>query len=331
MDTTRCLRYESGTMAKRTNLRKVKAVSRGKAVKPALKTRALRGKARKREKKQPRPSATTVYALGRNPSESARLQRQSDELGPFSATVLDQVDLKPGQRAIDLGCGPSGILQLLSDRVAPGGRVVGVDADPTHVTMARQFADEHGLRNVGIVGADARHTGLPAGSFDLVHARTLLVNVPDPAEVVAEMVRLARPGGWIVSVEPDTEYGLCYPAHPAFDRLGALFHAAFRRNGADPFIGRRLTELYREAALEEIGVAARASIHPAGDSRRTIRLDLVRSLRPVILERGLADEWELDELDRAARAHLANPQTLIMPGLFFLAWGRRPTTAAAEG
>lgn len=122
MDTRRCLRYQSGTMAKRTTPRKVKAVSRGKAVKPALKTHALRGKAQKREKKQPRPSATTVYALGRNPSESARLQRQSDELGPFSATVLDQVDLKPGQRAIDLGCGPSGILQLLSDRVAPGGR-----------------------------------------------------------------------------------------------------------------------------------------------------------------------------------------------------------------
>jgi ubiquinone/menaquinone biosynthesis C-methylase UbiE len=331
MDTTRCLRYQSGTMAKRTTPRKVKAVSRGKAVKPALKTRALRGKARKREKKPPRPSATTVYALGRDPAESARLQRQSDELGPFSATVLDQVDLKPGQRAIDLGCGPSGILQLLSDRVAPGGRAVGIDEDPTHVTMARQFAEEHRLRNVDIVAADARHTGLPAGSFDLVHARTLLVNLPDPAEVVAEMVRLARPGGWIGSVEPDTEYGLCYPAHPAFDRLYALFHAAFRRNGADPFIGRRLTELYREAGLEEINVEARASIHPAGDSRRTIRLDLVRSLRPVILERGLADEQELDELDREARAHLANPQTLMMPCLFFLAWGRRPMTAAADG
>ena len=316
MDTTPCLRYPSGTMAKRTTPRKLKAVSRGKAVKPALKTRS---------------SATTVYALGRDPAESARLQRQSDELGPFSATVLDQVDLKSGQSAIDLGCGPSGILKLLSDRVAPGGRVVGVDADPTHVTMARQFAEEHRLRNVDIVAADARHTGLPAGSFDLVHARTLLVNVPDPTEVVAEMVRLVRPGGWIGSVEPDTEYGLCYPGHPAFDRLGALFHAAFRRNGADPFIGRRLTELYREAGLEEIDVEARASIHPAGDSRRTIRLDLVRSLRPVILERGLADERELDELDRAARAHLANPQTLMMPCLFFLAWGRRPTTAAAEG
>jgi SAM-dependent methyltransferase len=191
--------------------------------------------------------------------------------------------------------------------------------------MAREFALEHGLHDVEIVVGDARHTGLPSGTFDLVHGRTLLVNIPEPAAVVAEMVRLAKPGGWIVSAEPDTESALCYPAHPAFERLSELFHAAFRRNGADPFIGRRLTELYREAGLDEIGVEARASIHPAGDTRRTIRLDLVRSVRPMILERGLAEERELDELDRAMREHLANPHTLMMPGLFFLAWGRRPS------
>jgi SAM-dependent methyltransferase len=313
-------------MAKRTTPRKAKAASRRKTHKRALQPRAERGRVRKGEKKT-RPSATTVYALGRDSAESARLRRQSDELGPFSATLLDRVDLKRGESAIDLGCGPSGIIHLLSERVSPGGRVVGLDADPVHVTMARQFADDHGLRDVEIVAADARRTGLPSGSFDLVHGRTLLVTLPEPAEVVAEMVRLAKPGGWVVSVEPDTEYALCYPAHPAFERIGELFDTAFRRNGADPFIGRRLTELYREAGLEDIGVEARASIHPAGDTRRTILADLVRSMRPMILERGLAEERELDALDQTVREHLADPNTLVMPGLFFLAWGRRPTAA----
>jgi ubiquinone/menaquinone biosynthesis C-methylase UbiE len=276
------------------------------------------------------PAATAVYALGSNPAESARLRRQSDELRPYSAELLDRVDLRPGQSAIDLGCGPSGILQLLSERVSPGGRVVGVDADPVHVTMARQFADERGLRDVEIVAADARHTGLPAASFDLVHSRTLLVTIPEPATVVAEMVRLARPGGWVASLEADTEYALCYPPHHAFERICELFDAVFRRNGADPFIGRRLPELYREAGLADIGVDARAPIHPAGNTRRTIRLDLVRSMRPMILERGLADEQELDELDREVREHLADPNTLIMSTLYFLAWGRRPTATGSS-
>ena len=270
------------------------------------------------------PSATAVYALGRDPAESARLQRQSDELRPDSAALLDRVGVRPGQAAIDLGCGPSGIIELLAERVSPGGRVVGLEADPAHVAMARELARQRGLGNVEIVAADARRTGLPSGSFDLVHARTLLVTVPQPAAVVAEMVRLARPGGWVAGLEPDAEYSLCYPACPAWDRLCEIFRASFSRNGADLLIGRRLTELYREAGLEDIGVEARAGVYQATDSRRTVRADLVRSMRPMILEVGLADERELDELDRTVREHLDDPRTLVMPHLSFLAWGRKP-------
>jgi ubiquinone/menaquinone biosynthesis C-methylase UbiE len=272
-------------------------------------------------------SATDVYALGREPAESARLRRQSDELRIDSATLLDRVGLRPGQSAIDVGCGPSGILELLCERVSPGGRVVGLDADPTHAAMARQFAAERQLPGVEIVVADGRHTGLPSGTFDLVHARTVLVTVPEPAVVLAEMVRLARPGGWIAGLEPDGEYSLCYPAHPAWTRMSEIFHAAFSRNGADLLIGRRLTELYRAAGLEDIGVEARAGTYRASDSRRTVRPDLVRSMRPMILDLGLADERELDEIDRAVREHLDAPRTLVMPHLTFLVWGRKPATA----
>jgi SAM-dependent methyltransferase len=270
------------------------------------------------------PPATASYALGRDPAESARLQRQSEELGPASAVLLDRAGTGPGQCAIDLGCGPSGVIEMLSRRVSPGGRVVGVDADPAHVALVRELAARRGLGNVEIITADARRTGLPPGSFDLVHARTLLVNVPEPAAVVTEMARLARPGGWIVGFEPDTGYSPCYPAHPAWDRLSEIFRAAITRNGADRAIGRRLTELYREAGLEDIRVEARADLYQAGDSRRTILADLVRSMRPVIFELRLADPRELDEVDRAVREHLDDPRTLVIPHLSFLARGRKP-------
>jgi hypothetical protein len=52
--------------------------------------------------------------------------------------------------------------------------------------------------------------------------------------------------------------------------------------------------------------------------------DLARSMHPVIVSLGLADQRELDELDRAVRAHLDDPRTLVMPHLSFLAWGRKP-------
>ena len=190
--------------------------------------------------------------------------------------------------------------------------------------MAAEFAAGRGLSGVQIMTADARSTGLAAGSFDLVHARTLLVNLPDPADVAAEMVRLTRPGGWVASMEPDTEHAPCHPPHPAFDRLCDIFTAAFRRNGADPWIGRRVAELFRQAGLDDVQVEARVQMYPPGNSRRTIRPDLVRAMRPQVLEMGLASAAELDELDAAARAHLEDPHTVVISGLLYLTWGRKP-------
>ena len=275
----------------------------------------------------PAHDAADVYALGADTDETARLRRQSEELQPEARALLarlGELGLRPGQTALDLGCGPRGTLDLLAEAVGPGGRVVGLDADPAHVTAARQYAFSQGLANVEVLAGDARHTGLPAGTFDLVHTRTLLVTIPEPAEVVAEMARLARPGGLVASQEADAEFSICYPPLPEWDRLLSLFRASFPRAGADLRLGRRLPELFREAGLTDVGATVYAGSYPAGHSRRTVIPDLVRSLHPVILGLGLAGERELADVDAAVRAHLADPRTLVMPHLLVTAWGRKP-------
>ena len=70
-------------------------------------------------------------------------------------------------------------------------------------------------------------------------------------------------------------------------------------------------------------------MYPPGNSRRTVRLDLVQAMRPQVLAMGLATAAELDELDAAARAHLDHPHTVVMSGLLFLARGRKPDHAPA--
>ena len=64
--------------------------------------------------------------------------------------------------------------------------------------------------------------------------------------------------------------------------------------------------------------------YPPGNSRRTIRADLVRAMRPQVLQMGLVSAADLDELDAAARAHLTDPHTVVMSGLLFLTWARKP-------
>ena len=109
---------------------------------------------------------------------------------------------------------------------------------------------------------------------------------------------------------------------------GPIFTVVFRRNGADPWIGRRVPGLFRQAGLEDVGTEASVQMHPPGHSRRTIRLDLVRSMRPQVVEMGLASAAELNELDAAARAHLNDPHTVVLSGLLFLTPGRKPAALA---
>jgi ubiquinone/menaquinone biosynthesis C-methylase UbiE len=269
------------------------------------------------------PDSSPVYALGSDPEERQRLQRQADELRALSSELLDHTGLGAGDSAIDLGCGPRGILDLLAARVGPTGRVVGLDFNPASVALAQAYALEHGLSNVQVMKGDARNTDLPDSSFDAVHARTLLINIPDPGAVVSEMARLTRPGGFVAAMEPDIPLTVCYPKVEAWERMSQLFGQSVARDGADEAIGRRLTELFRNAGLVDIGTEARMTVYPPGHSRRSVRAELFRTLRGKILERGMADAAELDEIDRAVRAHLADPHTLIAH-TSFMAWGRKP-------
>jgi len=151
----------------------------------------------------------------------------------------------------------------------------------------------------------------------------VLVNISRPAEVVAEMARLARPGGWVAALEADI-LGLCYPPHPAVDRVTELLMTGYRHDGADPQLGRRLPRLLRDAGLTEIGVEARTDVYAPGHPQRTVLIDLLRAMRPKIIARRLATGAELDALDAAARRHLAVPDTLTVPVTYFLAWARKP-------
>ena len=76
---------------------------------------------------------------------------------------------------------------------------------------------------------------------------------------------------------------------PAWDRLAEISVAAFRVDGAQLQMGRHVPGLFRQAAgLTEVEAKSAPSSIPAGHSRRTIRLDLVRSMRAKIVSREIA-------------------------------------------
>src|SRR5262249_9115041 len=161
--------------------------------------------------------------------------------------LLDAIGVQPGWRAVDIGCGPLGIVNLLSERVGPLGTVVGLERESRFVEMAKSEIARRNLRNVEIVQAGAPLTGLQTDSFELVHVRLVFVNIPERDAFISEMVSLVRPGGIMALEDIDNISWTCEPAHPSWDVLYKAFHAVFQAGGGDGFIGRRLVNYLRAA------------------------------------------------------------------------------------
>jgi SAM-dependent methyltransferase len=265
-----------------------------------------------------------TYLLGHRPSEQERLHQQAEFLVDEAIALFHRIGVMPGDRVVELGCGPRGYLDLLADRVGPHGRVVGVEPNGEAVARARRYVAQQGLRNVQVIQADGRDSGLPAGDFDVVVARLVLVNVPRPNEIVAEAVKLARPGGVVAFHEADAVSRLCDPPLEAWTRLFEAVNAYSRRNGIDIHVARALPRLLRAAGLVDIGVRPLVYVDPPGHLRRRIMEVFVDNLADRLVAEDLSTPEELGGLRGELSRHLDDPATVVISDLFIQGWGRKP-------
>jgi SAM-dependent methyltransferase len=267
---------------------------------------------------------SAAYPLGGSEVEKQRLLVQAKTYEPIANALLDQVGIKEGWRAVDIGCGPIGILDLLSPRVGATGKVVGVERESRFVAMAEQEIAKRALQNVTVIEADALNTGLEKGSFDFAHERLVLINVREREAFLAEMASLLRPGGVMVLEDVDNVSWLCQPAHASWNVLFDTFHSAFHRGGGDGFIGRRLPELMRRAGIRDIKTKINVETLQLGDYRRTHLVSLIDSIREKIVSAGLLSAEVLEQHRKALLEHLNDPTTTVIEKLLVQCWGRKP-------
>jgi len=102
---------------------------------------------------------------------------------------------RPGERVLELACGPGGPGLTAATLVAPDGEVVLSDVTVEMTSIASARADAIGLANVTTRVIDLEQIEEPDGSYDVVLCREGLMLVPDPAGAVREIRRVLRPGG----------------------------------------------------------------------------------------------------------------------------------------
>jgi ubiquinone/menaquinone biosynthesis C-methylase UbiE len=249
-------------------------------------------------------AATAPDPLARRDAEHERLRLQSRVWEPAARALAADLDLPLGARVLDIGCGPLGWLRVLAERV-PDGVVVGTDVDPEKLQLAGATCERAGYDHVRLVEDDIFHSALPAGMFDLVHARFQLAQHGRAADQLAAFRRLVKPGGVLVVEEPDSRSWTYEPYARATASLIGRIAQAFRGAGGDLDAGRRLPRHLHEAA----GVSATTRTHVLGlePGHAYLRLPLqcAWSLHPQLRE--ILGDDELGDLLAAAAGEIDDP------------------------
>lgn len=269
-------------------------------------------------------SQTGDYIFGASLTEQERLLKQGTLFEAEANWLLDQVGLRAGGRAIDMGCGPLGIIPLLIERVGPTGRVVGVDREARLLDMAQTIIADRRLKNVELFQRDVTATRLPRASFDLVHERLVLMTNPHTDNVLAEMAALTRASGVVAVQDLDVVSLVCEPPHPAWLPLIEAYKQVYQARGLDGYLGRRLPGLLRAAGLVDVQVKVHTLVSHAGEFGQMLFLGIVEGLSDHIIADGLYTSHELSALVAALREHLSMPGTFVVQPLLFQAWGRKP-------
>lgn len=264
---------------------------------------------------------TGHYPLQLREGEVDRLAQQDLAFARHTARMLRDIGVAEGWHCLDLGCGPKGLTDVLSNVVGPSGRVIGLDFDAEFIEMAKANSAANTKFTVG----DAYRTQLEGDQFDLVHTRFLASTAGEPETLVPEAARLARPGAIVAFQEAIVDSLQCFPPHPAWDRLHNILYSLMPETKAKNPAAARIYQLLRAEGFQDLHFVPVSVGVTSGDPWQDYLPETVESVRGPIMERGLmASEQELDETLAECRAHLDQPDTIWNSFTVLQIWGTKP-------
>jgi ubiquinone/menaquinone biosynthesis C-methylase UbiE len=143
------------------------------------------------------------YVLGESGQAARRLEIQDAHFADVSERLLDQIALKPGERVVELGCGPGGFSRRILKRLGAGGVLVAVDSSQGLLTQAQANVAGISKARFEPVCADVAGLGDWLDGADVVVARTMLHHIPMVEVVLGRLRARLRPGTRVGLLEPD--------------------------------------------------------------------------------------------------------------------------------
>jgi ubiquinone/menaquinone biosynthesis C-methylase UbiE len=266
----------------------------------------------------------STYVLGHADAEVQRLLLQGRLYNDYTEHALRLAGLRPGMRVLDIGSGPGDVSFIAARLVGPTGTVLGVDAAPAMIELARARAAEQDLSAVHFTQAaiDAITLDEPV---DAVIGRLILMHLPDPAATLRHLSSYVRPGGVVAFSENDITATSSIPDMPLFGKVTAGIVRAFEAMGLSPRFGTTLHTIFAEAGLGAPRLTLGTPIGTAADTDiLAYAAEVWRLVSPIAQQMGFAiDEVaDIDNFVPRFREEAVAVNALITMPPIITAWAR---------
>ncbi len=283
--------------------------------------------------------SSDTYVLGTHEAELARLGRQHAIWRNDTLAAWDRAGFGPGQRLLDLGCGPGFAALDLADRVGPAGMVLAIDNAPPYLGHLAELAKARGLDQIQTLELDLAAQPpdplpgpkLRPEAWDGAWCRWLAMFLSDPAALVAWATAALRPGGRLVLHEyVQWNTFALHPQGEGVRRFAECCIRQWREAGGDPDIAGRLPRLLQTRGLRLLSTRSLMACEPSDGPKARWLQDFLGSYPARLEAAGLWSRSDQALLDRELQRALEHPSLWVTPAVVEQIWEKPGDSGAGR-
>ena len=238
-----------------------------------------------------------VFQATEEPRELVRLQMLERIFDAGTQRRMLATGLTTGWHCLEVGAGAGSIVRWLEQRVGPSGKVVALDTNP-------RFLRGSSSSTIEIMQGDICDMELPLATFDLVHARYVMIHIAEYRKAFERMLRCVKPGGWVVIEEPDFQAARAVTgpeeSRLSFGRVTDAIERMFTSLGMDYALGAQLPALFQEYDLSHLTVEHEGHLSAGGGMVAQLMKLSAEQLRDKYVATGKVTEADIEQYCRLA-------------------------------